>query len=382
MLNRRTGARRTRGSPFADDPVRNPQALGCEACLDRPLCGGLHVRVGAFDCLAYCCGAPGTCDNVCPNDVFSYVDRVREVDGFDLESIPRLPERERPVLPAYVALVYGVSGRAVDFAPPVVALPFHRLIDRRAETLRYTRRTALCEAFRISGRTAIVLSATDRDNPLERWWGYGQKKRMGMLEGLARLGIAAVTTPNYSLFTDVPRWDNLHAMKRIAITWHEMVSVGLPAALHVNARAPQDWRRWRDFVGERPEVNCLAFEFATGAGKAPRLFWHADQLCGLADEVRRPLTLIVRGGRAVLDQLRESYADVCFVDATPFLKAVNRQMATPGENGRPRWRSRIGSDPGIVAELLDHNFLELAEMEESAAVGRDEDGDQEALSRG
>jgi hypothetical protein len=288
---------------------------------------------------------------------------MREVDGFELDTLSRLPERARPVLPGYVPLVYGASGREVEFAPPVVALPFHRLIDRRAEMLRYTERTALCEAFRISGRTAIVLSATDRDDPLERWWGYGQKKRMDMLDNLVRLGIAAVTAPNYSLFTDVPRWDNLHAMKRIAITWHEMVSAGLAAALHVNARAVQDWRRWRDFIGERPEVNCLAFEFATGAGKAPRVYWHADQLCRLADEIRRPLTLIARGGRTVLDQLRESYADVCFVDATPFMKAVKRQMAWPGENGRPQWRSRTGSDPGIVSELLDHNFLELAEME-------------------
>lgn len=381
MLNGRTGARRARGSPFADDPVRNPQSLGCGVCPDRPLCGGLHVRSGAFDCLAYCCGAPGTCDNVCPNDVPSYVDRVREVDGFELDSLPRLPERERPVLPAYVPLVYHASKRAVDFAPPAVALPLYALLNRRTGDLRYRRRRALCEKFRISTTSAIVLTGTDHDAPLERWWGYGEK-RAEILEGLVRLGITAVTTPNYSLFTDVPRWDNLHAMKRIAITWQEMVSVGLATALHVNARATQDWRRWRDFIGERPEVNCLAFEFATGAGNAPRLDWHADQLCRLADEVRRPLTLIVRGGRAVLDQLRVSYASVCLVDPTPFLKAVHRQMAEPGENGRPQWRSRKGRDPRIVAELLDHNFLQLAEAERSGAAGRYKDGDQETLARG
>lgn len=360
MVNGRRGARHIRGARYWDDPAVNPQALGCGACRDRVLCGGLHVRTGAFNCLAYCCDEPGACDNVCPNDVSSFVARVREINGFDLEIIPRSRERERPVLPAYVPLVYGASGRTVEFAPPVVALPFHRLIDRRAEALRYSRRSALCDAFRISRRTAIVLTATDCDDPLERWWGYGKKRRI-MLEGLAQLGIAAVTTPNYSLFSNVPRWDNLHAMKRIAITWHEMVSSGLAAALHVNARAVHDWRRWRDFVGERPEVNCLGFEFGTGAGRPPRLHWHADQLCRLADEVRRPLTLIVRGGKAVLDQLRESYADVCFIDATPFMKAVKRQMAWRGENGRPNWRSMAGrDDPGIVAELLEHNYLELA----------------------
>lgn len=379
MLSGRVGTRRARGSRFADDAVMNPQSLGCSACADRFLCGGLHVRSGAFDCLAYCCGNPGACDVVCPNDISSFVARVREVGGFALDSVPRVPARKRPDLPAYVPLVYHASKRMVDFAPAAVALPLYALLDRRIGALKYTERTALCRAFRISTSTAIVLTGTAYDFPLERWWEYGEK-RTAMLRGLARLGIAAVTTPNYSLFTDVPRWDNLHAMKRIAICWQEMVAAGLATALHVNARSIQDWRRWRDFVGDRPEVNCIAFEFATGAGKAPRLSWHANQLCGLANEVRRPLTLIVRGGTAVLEQLRAAYADVCLLDPTPFLKAVHRQMARYPQNGGPRWRSMAGSDRETVAGLLEHNYLTLARMSPSGADGRHAHRDQEALS--
>lgn len=52
-----------------------------------------------------------------------------------------------------------------------------------------------------------------------------------------------VTTPNYSLSIDQPRWDDLHSLKRIAIVHEEFLNEGLPAALHVNARTDKDWER-------------------------------------------------------------------------------------------------------------------------------------------
>ena len=44
-----------------------------------------------------------------------------------------------------------------------------------------------------------------------------------------------------------------------------MAAAGLPAALHVNARhATWTTARWGDLIVERPEIEILAFEFATG----------------------------------------------------------------------------------------------------------------------
>ncbi|MGH7268007.1 MAG: hypothetical protein ACREMB_24585 [Candidatus Rokuibacteriota bacterium] len=88
--------------------------------------------------------------------------------------------------------------------------------------------------------------------------------------------MALVTTPNFSLFADQPCWDDLHSIKRIALVHEEFLSEGLPAALHINARTDQDWERWRAYVAVRPEVTHIAFEFATGAGRAERIKWYAD----------------------------------------------------------------------------------------------------------
>ena len=59
----------------------------------------------------------------------------------------------------------------------------------------------------------MIVSGVDKDGPIERWWDY--KDRELVLASLKQLGITLITTPNFSLLTDVPRTDNLHAMKRI-----------------------------------------------------------------------------------------------------------------------------------------------------------------------
>ena len=50
------------------------------------------------------------------------------------------------------------------------------------------------------------------------------------------LGVEMVNSPNFSLFTNVTRHDNLHNMKRIALTSAEFMAGGMPCALHVNVR--------------------------------------------------------------------------------------------------------------------------------------------------
>jgi hypothetical protein len=91
-------------------------------------------------------------------------------------------------------------------------------------------------------------------------------QRRDAIRALRSLGVTLVTTPNFSLFIDQPRWDDLHSQKRIMIVHEEFLSEGLPAALHVNARTERDWERWTEYIAARPELTHIAFEFATGAG--------------------------------------------------------------------------------------------------------------------
>nr|WP_231966875.1 DUF4417 domain-containing protein [Terriglobus roseus] len=218
------------------------------------------------------------------------------------------------------------------------------MFNRRDGSARHDSREALCAAYGVSPEASIILTGTDTDAPLERWWGFGEAKRRELIRMLIRLGVQLTTSPNYSLFIDVPRWDDMHAMKRIAIVHSEFQSEGLLAALHVNGRTDSDFRRWAEFVGARPEVTHLAYEFTTGTGWAERQEQHADWLCGLASTVKRPLKLVLRGGMDVANKLASAFDQVTILDTTSFFKTMMRKRASL--NGRLAWveaRTAAGS---------------------------------------
>ncbi len=78
-------------------------SLGCAICPQRDLCGGLRIAAPLFDCLDFCCGKPETCDKVCRNHP-SFPDRVREIDGFALDTVPRAAPLHVQVLPHMIPI--------------------------------------------------------------------------------------------------------------------------------------------------------------------------------------------------------------------------------------------------------------------------------------
>ncbi|MFO1100367.1 MAG: hypothetical protein U1E81_19420 [Xanthobacteraceae bacterium] len=285
----------TRSEPVAGNPRRerrlwhdenrNMPSLGCLGCRERGLCGLLRMKAAFYDCLQFCCGKPDTCDRVCRNHP-DYADRVREVGGFAFDNVPRAPLLPAPDLPRLVPVIFHGNCRETPVPFSTVALPLYRLLDRKTGALRLADHEALCAAFGIARGTTIILTGTDRDPPLERWWQLGEAGRRPIIHALAAAGVGLVTTPNYSLFIDRPRWDDLHAMKRIAIVHQEFLAEGMPAALHVNGRTETDFLRWADYLVARPEVTHLAYEFTTAW--AGRRELHAAWLAGV--DFRRDLT--------------------------------------------------------------------------------------------
>jgi hypothetical protein len=91
---------------------------------------------------------------------------------------------------------------------------------------RYTSAGGLAKAFGIGLDVPVILTGTAKDRPLERWWSLGAQRR-DAIRALRSLGVTLVTTPNFSLFIDQPRWDDLHSQKRIMIVHEEFLSEGL-----------------------------------------------------------------------------------------------------------------------------------------------------------
>lgn len=253
-----------------DDADANPACIGCATCPDYGICGGLHALEPMFDCEDLCtCADRDLCDMVCRNKPAAFVYHVREVDGFDLGNTPRAPVLPIVGLPFVVPFVGHRYRRKAVLHEPVVAIPLYELFHMGTGAPLVRDRAGLGARFLIPETATVIASGVDRDAKLEAWWRFAD--RAVLASTLRDLGIALVTEPNYSAFLDVPRPDNLHGMKRIALSWAELAAAGVPAALHLNARTERDYQRWEAFVRERPEVRAVAFEFGTGAGVPSRI---------------------------------------------------------------------------------------------------------------
>jgi hypothetical protein len=308
-------------------------------------------------CFDQCCGRKPDCDVVCPgNDAF--VVRVREVGGFDLSNIPRTAVRPMANLPLVVPLLYGGNSRTC-YQGSVVALPLYRLFHRGDPAPVFEAVEAIAAEFRFTPGAAIVLSGTADDRPLEHWWSRNGSGRRRAARALASLGITAATSPNFSLFTDRPRTDDMYSLKRIALAWQELVDEGLPSALHVNARTDTDWHRWIAFIAARPEVDVIAYEFGTGAGSPDRMGWHVAWLVRVARSVGRPLRLIVRGGLTALPNLNRVFSAVTMIDTSAYIKTMKRQRATLAEDGSLSWQTNMTTQGDHVDSLFGDNVKSI-----------------------
>lgn len=338
------------------DESRSALSLGCTSCFTRGVCGGLQVSRPLFDCTGFCCNKPEQCDSVCTNKPLEFAQRVREVSGFDLSNVPRTDALPIPSLPAFLPVLYHKTKRVEAFAgSAAVCLPLYSVIRRHNGETRYLNREELAAGFSVAPDIPVILTGTAHDAALERWWSLGAERREA-IRALRALGIALVTTPNFSLFVDQPRWDDLHSMKRIAIVHEEFLSEGLPAALHLNARTDMDWSRWKDYVIARDEITHVAFEFATGAGWKGRIEWQAGQLVNFARAVGRPLHLIVRGGNPMLSQIEAAFAKVTLLDTTVFMKTSYRQKASKDKNGVITWCKSPTKAQENLDDLLAANW--------------------------
>lgn len=319
-----------------DDSMRHAPSLGCPTCLERGRCGGIHTDVGILDCRDLCtCADKTKCDMVCRFNPGLFVARMREVGGLGFDNAPRTNLNGAPQMPLVVPFVDHRYGRAAVLDEPVVAVSLYELVNMATGKVHVASRAELAARFLIPDGAQIVVSGVDKDGPIERWWEL--KDRRSILTALKALEISLITTPNYSVLTDVPRTDNLHSMKRILLAWTEMASAGLATALHVNGRTEHDYVRWGALIAARPEIEILAFEFATGCGRGERIDWHVAQLCALADRVGRPLTIVVRGGGRKLDALRQHFTQVSLVETEAFARAIRRRKAYMTGAGRLKW---------------------------------------------
>jgi hypothetical protein len=142
--------------------AENPRLMGCTTCPLRELCGGLNVGPGRFDCMQHCCGKPAVCDAVCPKKPSEFAWRLREIKGFSLEEIGRVPYLGPSSLPEAIPLIYHGSGRQTPFVYDSVALSLYQVYERGTGAIKFSSLEELGQQFRFSPDAKVVRLATRR----------------------------------------------------------------------------------------------------------------------------------------------------------------------------------------------------------------------------
>ncbi len=343
---------------FLKDIGTGTSLLACGECLDAPLCGGLHLQAGTVtSCLDYCTCAeeqrPG-CPSVCPRKPRELANRIHEVLSFDLNNLPRTRRLPLPLLPNYVPAVHGRGAGGKSQANDYIALPMSHALTGRGESMRARTARELEIKTGMRPRIGWILSGTEDDRFVERFWASAPvlSKIFGDMK---EAGVVFATSPNFSLTNEVPRHDNLHAMKRIAWVWHFMQQAGICTALHINGRTDHDFGRWAEFVRRRPEVRAVAFEFLTGALPDADRDRYIDRLRQFSTLAERKLHLVLRGSKSTAEELRSAFASVTVIDTNAYQTAIHRRQAFLDDLGQVRYEKVATEHRSQVAALFTNN---------------------------
>jgi hypothetical protein len=336
---------------------RYPTGLGCLACPDHKICGGIKTAT-LYDCFALCCNDPKKCDYACPKDLENFMDHFQDIGGYTLENIPRVRKVSYPSVSSYIPLIYNSYSRQKELDCKVVAIQLSQLTDNKKKCIKFKTKQAVFANFGVNPDAELVITGVDEDVPLEKYWFLRQSKEF--FQDLKKLQPILVTSPNFSSFSNAPRTDNMFNLKRTAICWNELVSEGIPTSFHINARTPKDWERVFTFINERDELQSISFEFATLYEN--RKDWYLEKLLELRNKLNRELQLVIRGGFDYLQILGSAYKNLVYIDTDAFVRSIRRRKMIATGKKTCSWISVASPDLFYVDELMIENIRARAEL--------------------
>jgi hypothetical protein len=320
-------------------------SLGCQHCFAKELCGGLYTR-GTLDCLCLTCNNPDKCTYLCPRSK-NFVATWRDTGGINVK-VEELYQRP-DALPPYVPLIQHGSKRTTPLPAVIVALTTFDVTRRDKKINDMVRdQDALRDKFRLARNTSIVLSSIAPDNELEAYWR--ERKHRQLVEGIKAIRPAHVIAPNFSLFRDVPRFDNLANIKRSLVCAEEFSKAGLSVIPYVAGITEHDWQRWADFLKEHKRITMVCKEFQTGGKKKIVGDWHIGRLLELQERLGRRLHVVAIAGRRHRALQQQTWS-VSVIDSMPFMRTMHRQRLT--SNG---WEETTTPAGVPLDDLLSHNI--------------------------
>jgi Domain of unknown function (DUF4417) len=323
---------------------------GCRACCFLAECGGLDGTLDFFGChraSPEVCRANGwTCPQCSPGEFLRRKAAVRA----RVRGAAARPNGPLVPLPAYVGNLqhrYRWTGR---LAQSVVAIPTPEVIGGRGRSFgpKFKTLDELRRKFHLGPDTQVLLVSVTTDPFLEQYWRWAKETRA--VERLAELGVAGITVPNFSFFSDAPRFHHLYNRGRLEACLNELAAAAVPVIPHIHALTAGDLEYWRAWLREHVEVRHVCREFQTGNDEEA-----INEIARLQDEIGRALHPVIVGGARFAARLRDLFTHSTIVDSTPFMKGVHRQRAVECD-GRVAWESHPTRTARAAGALVRHNI--------------------------
>jgi hypothetical protein len=293
-----------------------------------------------------------------PNDLDRFWKLWDDVGGLNNFTISQLRGLNATELPEYITqFQHGYCGLSYPLDVPVIAIPLKELLKKRPDGSygpKFTSAAALRAHYKIGAQTKILLIGVSLDGPIEQFWA--EHRKHGVPQALAKLGLMGVTTPNFSFFTDVPRFQIMRNRKRILLTAERLSNAGVPVAPHLNANTDADWMFWLTFLSDHPEIAVVTVEFQTGCKTDHASEELLNRLITLQNNLNRPLHPIMVGGGQLLLAARQSFNSFSVVDSRPFMETVHRQKLEKNTAGEYVWRKTPTAPGEPLDDLLRHNL--------------------------
>ncbi|MSU58839.1 MAG: DUF4417 domain-containing protein [Pedosphaera sp.] len=278
------------------------------------------------------------CDWTCPKNRNQFWNRFREVGGWPPKPLENIRMAEGLNLPLYLPQIHNGHDRAGDLAEPMVAVPTFCVVKgRRAGGYGPIELDPIAfrKTLKLSGNTKVVLTSVAEDRFLERFWKNAESCDVG--PALRELNIEAITTPNFSFFSDAPRTHSLWNLARMSRLTEYLSSSGVNVIPHIHATTKADWNNWKQSFLDHKQITHVVREFQTGGKIKEIAIASIHDLANFRDAIGRDLHLIAVGGTRHAQLLKRYFPKLTLVDSNPFLKTHKRRKLIRHRRLWPKW---------------------------------------------
>ena len=178
---------------------------------------------------------------------------IEQLGGIDFSWPRPVPHHDPGDLPAHLPVLVQAYPEPVQL--PWVALHGGRVFGVTGRTITPKHRSGLRDTYRLSPSTRLALELYVEDRVLEGLWA----ERSRLILELRELRFDLILSPNFSVWRDASRFEQLVQQRRSFAFYHELREAGLPAIPDVGwSRFEPDGRLWAEWINGQPDLHAVS----------------------------------------------------------------------------------------------------------------------------